>query len=427
MTRKQEAPSKPNRRSFVKGATAAAVAGAAIAPTVSAAVHNSVDDTIKVALIGCGGRGTGAAVNASRADENVKITVLCDVFPDRIEHTRQVLKNQIPDQLDVADDHCFSDFDGYKQVMASDVDVVLLCTSPHFRPAHLAAAIDAGKHVFCEKPVAVDAPGVRSVMETSKKAEEKGLSLVSGLCWRYDLGVLETMKRIQDGAIGEIKSIQENYLTGTLWHRGRNENWSDMEYQMRNWLYYTWLSGDHIAEQHIHSLDKALWLNGDVPPARCFGLGGRQVRTADQWGHIYDHFAVCYEWDSGVKCFAYTRQMSGCHNDVDDYVMGTKGHATILKNEIVNGEGTWKYRGPSPSMYDVEHQRLFESIRNSTPINNGTYMSYSTMMAIIGREACYTGKSLSWDEALASDVVLGPTSYEWGDMPEPRVAMPGQA
>lgn len=426
MSRKPEAP-KPNRRTFVKGATAAAVAGAVVAPRVSAGYHNSVDDTIKVALIGCGGRGTGAAVNAARADQNVKITVLCDVFADRIDHTRQVLAQQIPNQLDVADDHCFTDFDGYKQVMASDVDVVLLCSTPHFRPAHLAAAVEAGKHIFCEKPVAVDAPGVRSVLETSKKAEEKGLSLVSGLCWRYDLGVLETMKRIQDGAIGEIKAIQENYLTGTLWHRGRDEKWSEMEYQMRNWLYYTWLSGDHIAEQHIHSLDKALWLNGDTPPVRCFGLGGRQVRTADQWGHIYDHFAVCYEWANGVKCFAYTRQMAGCYSDVDDYVLGTKGHATILKNEIVNSEGTWKYRGPAPSMYDVEHQRLFESIRNGTPINNGTYMSYSTLMAIMGREACYTGANLSWEEAMASEVVLGPTSYAWGDVPTPPVAMPGQA
>ncbi|HAN97694.1 MAG TPA: oxidoreductase [Planctomycetaceae bacterium] len=427
MSRPQETSPRPDRRQFVKGASAAAVAGSLVAATAAQArVHNSVDDTLKVALIGCGGRGTGAAVNAVRADENAKITVLCDAFPDRIEHTKQVLANQIPNQFEVADDHCFSGFDGYKQVMASDVDVVLLCSTPAFRPAHLAAAVEAGKHIFCEKPVAVDSPGVRSVLETSKKAEEKGLCLVSGLCWRYDLGVVETMNRIFDGAIGEVKAIQENYLTGTLWHRGNDPKWSQMEYQMRNWLYYTWLSGDHIAEQHIHSLDKALWLNGDTPPAKCFGLGGRQVRTEEQWGHIYDHFAVCYEWANGVKAFAYTRQMAGCYNDVDDYVMGTKGSAQILKNEIVNAEGTWRYKGPSPSMYDVEHQRLFAAIRSGTPINNGTYMSYSTLMAIMGREACYTGKSITWDEAMADQVVLGPTSYEWGDVPTPKVALPGR-
>ena len=226
--------------------------------------------------------------------------------------------------------------------MDTDIDVVLLCTTPHFRPVQLRAAVEAGKHVFCEKPVAVDGPGVRDVLATSKMAAEKGLNLVSGLCWRYDLGVLETMQRIQDGAIGDIRSIQENYLTGTLWHRGQDPSWSEMEYQMRNWLYFTWLSGDHIVEQHIHSLDKALWLNGDVPPARAFGLGGRQVRTDDKWGNIYDHFAVCYEWESGVKAFAYTRQMSGCYNNVDDYVLGTKGSAVILRNTIENDEGTWK-------------------------------------------------------------------------------------
>lgn len=422
------ASSRPSRRQFVQTATAAAVVGAAVTPSAAPAfVHNSVDDTLKVALIGCGGRGAGAAVNAVRADAGAKITVLCDAFQDRIDHARQVLANQIGDQFDVADDRCFTGFDGYKQVMESDVDVVLLCSTPHFRPAHLAAAVEAGKHIFCEKPVAVDAPGVRSVLETSKKAEEKGLNLVSGLCWRYDLGVLETMKRIQDGAIGEIRSIQENYLTGTLWHRGNDPTWSRMEYEMRNWLYFTWLSGDHIAEQHIHSLDKALWLMGDTPPVRAFGLGGRQVRTEEQWGNIYDHFAVCFEWANGVKTYAYTRQMAGCYNDVEDYVVGTKGSAQILKNEIVNSEGTWRYKGPTPSMYDVEHQRLFAAIRSGTPINNGTYMSYSTLMAILGREACYTGKSITWDEMMASDVVLGPTTYEWGDVPPSKIAMPGQA
>jgi predicted dehydrogenase len=292
----------------------------------------------------------------------------------------------------------------------------------------LRAAIDAGKHVFCEKPVAVDATGVRSVLETTELAREKKLNLVSGLCWRYDDGVRETIKRIQDGAIGDIVAIQENYLAGTLWHRGREDEWSEMEYQLRNWMYFTWLSGDHITEQHIHSLDKALWLMNDTPPASCFGLGGRQVRTGPEWGNIYDHFAVCYEWADGVKTFAYTRQMRGCHGDVDDYVLGTTGKARVLKFDI-EGENPWSYprrlRKTKPSMYDAEHKELFAAIRAGTPINNGTYMSYSTMMAIMGREACYTGQLISWEDALNSDQDLRPDKYEWGDVEVPEVALPG--
>ncbi|MCH7729625.1 MAG: Gfo/Idh/MocA family oxidoreductase, partial [Planctomycetes bacterium] len=253
-----------NRRSFMKQSTAAVVGGSLAASLGTARMaHAAADDTLKVALIGCGGRGTGAAINATRADANIKITVLADVFPDRIEHCKRNLGPRLRDKLAVPDDHCFSGFDAYKSVMMTDADVVILATPPHFRPAHLKACIDAKKHVFCEKPVAVDPAGVRSVLETVKLAKERDLSVVSGLCWRYDLGVRETMARIKDGAIGDIKAIQENYLTGALWHRGRQPNWSEMEYQIRNWLYFTWLSGDHIVEQHIHSLDKAAWLMKD--------------------------------------------------------------------------------------------------------------------------------------------------------------------
>lgn len=414
-----------SRRDFLKNSTIAVVGGS-LASTLAAprAVHAEGPTVLKVALIGCGGRGMGAAVNAMNAEENVKLTVLADVFKDQIDHAKNVLSKQLGPKFAVDADHSFDGFDAYKKVMASDVDVVLLCTPPHFRPAHLRAAIEAGKHVFCEKPVAVDGPGVKHVLESTRMAKEKKLSLVSGLCWRYDYGVRETVKRIQDGAIGDVVAIQENYLTGTLWHRGRQPNWSEMEYQMRNWLYYTWLSGDHIAEQHIHSLDKAVWLMGDKPPARCFGLGGRQVRTDKQWGHCYDHFAVCYEWDNGVKCFSYTRQMADCGNDVDDYILGSKGQAALLRHTI-KGASDWRYRGPKPSMYDVEHKELFAGIRSGEIINNGEYMSYSTLMAIMGREACYTGQTIGYEQMLNSPVVLGPDKYEWGDVKIPEVAMPG--
>jgi predicted dehydrogenase len=337
-----------------------------------------------------------------------------------------VLARQLGEQFNVTPDREFSGFDAYKQVMASDVDLVLLCTPPHFRPAHLRAAIEAGKHVFCEKPVAVDAPGVRHVLESTEMARSKNLNLVSGLCWRYDLGVKDTMKQIQDGAIGDIVAIQENYLTGTLWHRGRKPEWSEMEYQMRNWLYFTWLSGDHNVEQHIHSLDKTMWLMNDQPPLSCFGLGGRQVRTGPEWGNIFDHHAVCYEWANGVKSFSYTRQQAGCSNITEDYVLGTKGQAKILKHEVTSGDNTWRYRGDKPSMYDLEHVALFKAIRNGETINNGIYMSQSTMLAIMGRMATYTGQTITWEDAMNSKEALGPQSYSWGPFEAKPVAMPGE-
>jgi predicted dehydrogenase len=392
-------------------------------------VHAAGSDVIKYALIGCGGRGMGAALDAARAGKNAQLVALADIFKDRVDYAKTALKNQLGEQFAVNDDQCFHDFDAYKQIMASDCDLVLLCTTPHFRPLHLRAAIEAGKHVFCEKPVAVDTPGVKSVLESSKMAEEKKLNLVSGLCWRYDLAVRETMKRIKDGAIGDIVSIQENYLTATLWHRGRKPEWTDMEYQIRNWLYYTWLSGDHNTEQHIHSLDKALWLMNDEPPVACYGLGGRQVRTGDEWGHIYDHFAVVYEWANGVRCHAYTRQQQNCFNETDDHVFGTKGKARILQFSI-DGTEKWKYSGPQPSMYLVEHQELNKAITEGRTINNGTYMSYSTMMAIMGRMACYTGQRLTWEQVMNSTESLTPAEYAWGPVKLPAsavsVARPGE-
>ncbi len=430
MPRHGESSSHTDRRSFLKGSTAAVVGGSLAATLGSARMaHASSDDTLKVGLVGCGGRGNGAAMNASRADEHVQITAIADIFEDRAENAHRILQRQLGEKYAVPDDQVFHGFDGYKQVIDADVDVVLLAAPPNFRPPHLRYAIERGKHVFCEKPVAVDAPGVRHVLETTEMAKQKDLSIVSGLCWRYDYGVRETMRRIQDGAIGQITSIQENYLTGTLWHRTRQPEWTDMEYQIRNWLYYTWLSGDHIVEQFIHSLDKALWLMGDQPPVSCVGLGGRQVRTEEQWGHIYDHFAVCYDWPEGVKTFAYTRQMRNCTNDVDDYVMGTRGRAVLLGTQnrprIINEDGPWHYEGPRPSMYDVEHQELFAGIRKGEPINDGVFMTYSTLLAIMGRMACYTGQEITWEAALNSEEDLQPEKLEWGDAPRPVVAMPG--
>jgi predicted dehydrogenase len=430
-----DAANGPSRREFLKHSSAFAAGGAVAAALGQVpAVHAQGSEAVNVALIGCGGRGSQAAINAMRADPNNRLTVMADLFPDRLDQSRNGLVKQLGQQFRVTNDTAFTGFDAYKRVMDSDAKVVLLCTTPHFRPLQLKAAIDAGKHVFCEKPVAVDAPGVRSVLKTSEEAKAKGLALVSGLCWRYDLGVRETIKRIQDGAIGDIIAIQENYLTGTLWHRGTREEhpqWSEMEYQIRNWLYYTWLSGDHNVEQHIHSLDKALWLMGDKPPVAAVGMGGRQVRTGSQWGNIYDHHAVVYEWPNERRVFSLTRQMEKCYPQTEDIVLGTKGHAQVIKHEITAGGETWRYRGEKPSMYDVEHVELFKSIKEGNPINNGQYMSYSTMLAIMGRMATYTGQRITWEEAINSKLDLTPKSYDWGPVELPpealEVAMPGKS
>ena len=423
-----------DRRRFLNTSTKAVVAGSVGAGILSQTapvlgVHHGVDDTLRVGLVGCGGRGTGAVINALSADSNTEVHALADAFQDRIDSCYKSLsRNKVTrDRMNVPPERMFTDFDCYQQLVDSGVDVVILATPPYFRPYHLRAAIEAGKHVFCEKPVAVDPWGVRHVEASCQMARDKGLSVVSGLCWRYDDGVRATMERILDGAIGDILTIQENYLTGTLWHRGENPEWSPMEYQLRNWLYFNWLSGDHIAEQHIHSLDKALWTMHDQPPKTVYGQGGRLVRTQPKWGNVYDHFATCYEWENGVKTFSACRQMAHCFNDVDDYLIGTKGSARVLKFEILDRKGNiiWKFDRKKPSMYDVEHVHLFRSIRQGNPINNGDYMCKSTLMALIGRQASYTGQKMDWDEYYHSDQKLGPEKWEWGDYEPAPVAKPG--
>ena len=424
-----EAGAKSRRRFLASAAaatTVAAVGGGLLSRGMKATpVHASGSDLLRIGLIGCGGRGTGAAVQALNADQNVKLVAMGDAFADRLQSSLTNLKQQAPDgKVEVAEDRCFTGFDAYQKVIDCGVDVVLLCTPPHFRPEHFRAAVAAGKHVFVEKPVAVDAPGVRSVLETAEEARRQGLSVVSGLCYRYDLPKRETVARIRDGAIGEIVAINVNYNSGTLWTQPRKVEWSDMEWQLRNWLYFTWLSGDHIVEQHIHSLDKAAWLMQDEPPIKAFGLGGRQVRVQPEFGQIFDHHAVVYEYANGVRLFAFTRQQAGCSVEVSDHVLGAKGAADLMKHAIT-GEKKWRYRGPKPNMYQVEHDELFASIRSGRRLDNSEYMCRSTMLAILGRMCTYTGQTITWDQALHSKENLSPANYDWGALAVAPVAMPG--
>lgn len=376
-------------------------------------VHNQATmGKLRVGLIGCGGRGTGAAANALRADPEAELFAMADLYASQLDRSHENLskKAKLKKQINVPPSRRFLGIDAFKAVIDS-CDVILLTSAPFFRPKHLAAAIEAGKHVFCEKPVATDAFGVRSIIETVKKAKEKKLSIVSGLCYRYHKPKLETMRRIHDGAIGDILSMQATYHTSGLWHRGTNPAWSSLEAQMRNWVYYTWLAGDIIAEQHIHSLDKIAWAMKDQYPIAATASGGRAQRTDPKYGNVYDHFTTCYEFPGGVKGFSSCRQWDGCTNDVSDFAVGTEGIAA-LQGHWIKGRENWRWKGKGGNMRDDEHVALFQGIRAGKPINNGEYMWKSTLMAILGRMSAYTGKRITWEQALNSQEKLGPASMD---------------
>ncbi len=425
---------KNTRRDFVKKSGTTLLAGTLGFNIVKANPYKHVinADTLKVGLIGCGGRGTGAAFQATMAEDNVVLTAMADIFPDTLETSLKNLIDKNPTKILVDEDHKFVGFDAYKKVMASDVDVVLLATPPSFRPGHLAAAIEAGKHVFCEKPVAVDAPGIRSVLATAKKAKDKGLALMSGFCWRHDIPKIETYDHFMGGEIGDIHTIYNTYNTGALWYKERQPDWTDFETTMRNWLYYNWLSGDHIAEQAIHSLDLMSWAMGDVMPISAVGTGGRQSRTEQKYGNVFDHFSIIYDYGDGKRGFHICRQQEDCSRAYGIDVMGSNGRAAIdvFRNHKVNGKsGEWKWEGDKSNMYQNEHNTLFASIRNNDPYFDGVRMTNSTMLAIWGRMVAYTGKSLTWEEALNSEEVLGPklSEYNWDlDWPLKDVAQPGK-
>jgi predicted dehydrogenase len=406
--------SAPSRRDFLKTSTTLAAAGALTgALSIGRSAHAAGSDLLRIGLVGCGGRGTGAAENALEADKNCKLVSLADAFNDRLQNSLNALKRHYPQKVAVSPDHCFTGLDAAEKMIRSGaIDVVILAEPPHFRPAHLKAAVEAGLQIFCEKPVAVDPPGVRSVLASVEEAKKKNLNIVSGLCWRYDRGVQETMKRVLDGAIGEIKSIQETYLAAPVSYYPRQPSWSEMEYQLRNWQYFVWLSGDFNTEQHVHSLDKASWALHEQPPLRAWGIGGRQCRDPKQ-GNVYDHHAVTYEYPNDVRVHSYCRQIPGCPWDVNDVFIGTKGRASILDYRI-EGQNKWRLNERSPCkplMYDWEHVKLFEAIRSGNTINNGLYMARSTMLAILGRMADYMGCTLTWEQAFNSPYSMTPPSY----------------
>jgi len=426
-----------SRRNFLAKATVGSIGAATVISACSNEKSSTKEITeppvlldkapdgkvVRAGLVGCGGRGTGAVLNFLDSGTNLEVVALGDVFQDKIENCREKLKEQ--KGVEVADENCFVGFDSFEKVIDSGVDLVLLCTPPHFRPVHVEAAINARKHVFMEKPCAVDPVGARSVLASSKKAESLGLCIVSGTIRRVQKDYMTTQMKVANGEIGEVISANIVRNGGALWHRKRRPEWSDMEYMLRNWVNFCWLSGDHITEQFIHEIDVMSWHMGRTP-LKAVGWGGRQRRlTGDQ----YDFFSIEYVYENGVRTHCAARQINGCTNRKVERIVGTKGVA-IASGTILDIEGNviWKYPKPRDgdgnSKWKVtngfvqEHINLVTGIRTGKPVNDAEAQVNSTLMAIMGRIAAYTGKDVSWDEAMNMDLYLGPKTYAFGSVPE---------
>ncbi|MCH8273415.1 MAG: Gfo/Idh/MocA family oxidoreductase [Armatimonadetes bacterium] len=412
------------RRDFVIGSAAATAV--LVAPGAFASRGGA--DTIKVGLIGSGGRGTGAAINCLESSPDVVLWAMGDLFEDRLRGSQEWLNRDLPkmglgDRYQVTEDRSFLGWDAYKAVIASDVDLIIFATPPGFRPLHLRAAIEAGKHVFMEKPVAVDGPGIRSVFESADMAKQQGLAIVAGTQRRHDVAYNAAMDRIHDGAIGDVTAAYCYWNQGGLWMHARKPEWTDVEWQLRNWLYFTWLSGDHIAEQHIHNMDVCNWAM-QAHPAKAISLAGRQVRTGPEYGHIFDHFATEFEYENGVRMISMCRQIDGTASRVGERLVGTKG--TSDANTVISGENEWRFEGDRPNPYRLEHKDLIDSIRSGMPLNEGRQVAESTLTAIMGRMAAYTGKEVTWEQALNSTEKLMPENLEFGPIAVPPVAVPGK-
>jgi predicted dehydrogenase len=415
-----------SRRTFISTTAAAAAAFA-----WTGGLRASGSDVIRLGLIGCGGRGTGAVSDCLRGTEGVELVAMGDLAPDRLAQCRGELAKlaesnpAVAERIKITEERCFTGFDAYEKVLASDVDLVILATPPGYRPKHLAAAVEAGKHIFAEKPVAVDAAGVRSVLATYERALAKNLAIGVGTQRRHQADYRETIARIHDGAIGDVLSGQVFWNQGGLWSRERQPDWTDSEWQIRNWLYFTWLSGDHIVEQHVHNLDVAHWVTRALP-IKATGVGGRQFRTDPKWGHIYDHFAVDYEYENGARILSMCRQIPGTASRVGEWFIGTKGQSDASRR--ITGANPWTYTVPSPRSngFVQEHTDLVASIRSGTPHNELKQIAESTLVAIMGREAAYTGQEMTWNGVLNANLDLTPPIPGYGEMTVPPVPMPGR-
>jgi predicted dehydrogenase len=417
------------RRDFVK-ASAVISAGALIPSAFASTIRRRIDDPIRVGVIGCGGRGTGAAANAIKAHPLVNIVAMADLFEDRLKGSYNWLANdeEYMGQVNIDPANMFVGFDAYKQLLSLyEIDYVILATPPGFRPIHFDAAVTAGKHVFMEKPVAVDPAGIRKVIDAGQRARQQSLSVVAGTQRRHENSYLSLIDRIEQGQIGEVVGASCYWNQGGLWVHERKDEYSDMEWQCRNWLYFTWLSGDHICEQHIHNIDVINWaMNG--PPVKSTGMGGRQVRTDPKYGNIFDHFSIEYEYANGMTMQSMCRQIDGCSSRVEEVVTGTKGRSVSRPGyAIIDGQNSWRFDEENRNPYEQEHADLIESITGKgVYLNEAKRVAESTLTAIMGRMSAYTGKSITWEQALHSQLDLSPPIFEFSDLLVRPVSVPGK-
>ncbi|EDY21345.1 oxidoreductase domain protein [Chthoniobacter flavus Ellin428] len=417
----------PSRRQFLQQ-TSLALAATAALPLASRAATNITSDRLRIGIIGCGARGSGAVAQALTADSNTELFAMGDVFPEQIEKSIGVIGAQFkdkPGRVNVAEERKFVGLDAYQKVLASGVDLVVLSTPGGFRPMLLDAAVKAGKHIFCEKPMGIDPTGVRSVRESVKLAKEKKLALRAGFNMRFEPAYREAMQRIHDGQIGDIVAIYSTRMANRLtrFSGERKPGEGDLEWQLRNWHHFVWLSGDWIMEVSVHSVDKIAWAMRDVPPVRCVASGARQQQTL---GNVWDQFDITYEWENGTIAVLKTRYQDGCYNDHSDVIIGTKGRCFFNGYKAhITGENPWRYQGPTVASHQIEHDELFADIRAGKIPNDGDRMAQSTLMGIMGRMSAYTGKEVTWQQALDSKLETMPKNLAWDmklEVPPPAVA-----
>jgi myo-inositol 2-dehydrogenase / D-chiro-inositol 1-dehydrogenase len=417
-----------SRRTFLQGTAAAA--GAALASTAGQGAFPGGSDKVRIAMIGCGNRGTRDAIYCVKSAPGVELVAIADLFQDRVDEYLAQIRREAGECVAVTPDRVFLGFDAYRKVLAlKDVDAVLLLTPPGFRALHVAEAVKAGKHMFVEKPGGVDPVGIRSLLDSAAEAEKKGLSIVVGTQQRYAPQYVELVQRLWDGQIGDLRMLKAHWIGDMVdWHfEKRKPEWSDMEWQVRCWPYFTWLSGDHFVEQLCHNIDVCNWIL-KTPPESCMGLGGRQVRTAPDYGHIYDHFSVEYRYPNGLTMMAIAAQMLGVTQNVSNTIEGTRGTAYVTRAEArIDGEKPWRYQGEHSTGDLAMHGALIRSIREKKPLNELRRLAETTLTAITGRISTYTGKALKYDWALKeSQLDLRPRDYAMGPIAVAPVAMPGK-
>jgi len=400
------------RRDFLKASTVATSAALYGSLKIGPGVFAAGSDTLRLGMVGCGGRNTGAAVQAMTADPGTRLVAMCDIFMDRVKGKRDALKQAKGDQVQVEDKYCFAGFDSYKHVIES-CDVVLIANAAKFHPLHSMASIKAGKHVFVEKPHAIDPRGIKLMGAAAELAKEKGLGLVSGLHSRYHTGYQELIERIGDGAIGDVVAIEENFLRAPYRIIGRKAGLSEVEWQCSTQYHFRWLSGDDVTQSLVHNLDRASWVMHNEVPVKCHGLGGRASMTDPIYGDVFDHHSVVYEFANGVPIYAFCRTTTGCYDESSSIVLGSKGKADIMACRIT-GEKNWRWKDRC-NPYQREHDVFFKSLRDNKPVNNGDYMVRSTLVSIMGQLSCYSGKEVTWEQAMASEVCFGPKPEDCHD------------